>query len=193
MEFAQLIRERYSVRRFTAEPVTDAELQSILEAARLAPTAVNKQPQRLWYSEAPGASKNSGHAPSTALTRPWSSRSAPTRQKPGCVPTTRTTPPWWMRPLWARISCWLCTIWAWAAPGWAFLIQSCSGRASNCRPTSSRWPSFRSATRPRRPSPRPCTPKGGRLPKRWRTKRSRPKRQGGAKAVPRALLYSRHC
>ena len=47
MEFAQLIRERYSVRRFTAEPVTDAELQSILEAARLAPTAVNKQPQRL--------------------------------------------------------------------------------------------------------------------------------------------------
>lgn len=55
MEFAQLIRERYSVRRFTAEPVTDAELQSILEAARLAPTAVNKQPQRLLVLRSAGS------------------------------------------------------------------------------------------------------------------------------------------
>lgn len=48
MEFEQLIRERYSVRKFDAAPVEEEKLQKILEAGRLAPTGHNSQPQRVY-------------------------------------------------------------------------------------------------------------------------------------------------
>ena len=47
MEYNQLIKERYSVRKFGSQPVEESKVAAILEAARLAPTAVNKQPQRI--------------------------------------------------------------------------------------------------------------------------------------------------
>ncbi len=47
MEYVRLIRERYSVRKFSPQPVEESKLAAILEAARVAPTAVNKQPQRI--------------------------------------------------------------------------------------------------------------------------------------------------
>lgn len=47
MDFLTLVQNRYSVRKFTAEPVPDEVLDYILEAGRAAPTAVNKQPQRI--------------------------------------------------------------------------------------------------------------------------------------------------
>jgi len=47
MEYSSLIEQRYSVRKFSDQPVEDKDVQAILEAARLAPTAVNKQPQRI--------------------------------------------------------------------------------------------------------------------------------------------------
>lgn len=47
MDFSELTRERYSVRQFSAEKVSPEELAKILEAARAAPTAANKQPQRI--------------------------------------------------------------------------------------------------------------------------------------------------
>ena len=47
MEFAQLIRRRYSVRAYKPDPVEDEKLQQVLEAAQLAPTAANRQPFRL--------------------------------------------------------------------------------------------------------------------------------------------------
>lgn len=47
MEFNKLIRERYSVRKFSGQPVEEDKITAILEAARVAPTAVNKQPQRI--------------------------------------------------------------------------------------------------------------------------------------------------
>ena len=37
MEFSSLIAERYSVRKFSPEPVNEAAVQAILQAARLAP------------------------------------------------------------------------------------------------------------------------------------------------------------
>jgi len=43
MEFDELIRTRYSVRAYLSDPVEDDKLQRVLEAARLAPTACNKQ------------------------------------------------------------------------------------------------------------------------------------------------------
>jgi len=47
MEFSELINHRYSVRAYKPEPVPPEKLQRILEAARLAPTAANRQPFRL--------------------------------------------------------------------------------------------------------------------------------------------------
>lgn len=44
MEFSDLIKERYSVRGYTSDPVEDEKLNKILEAARIAPTAANRQP-----------------------------------------------------------------------------------------------------------------------------------------------------
>jgi nitroreductase len=47
MEFSQLINRRYSVRAYKPDPVPDQLLQQVLEAARLAPTAANRQSFRL--------------------------------------------------------------------------------------------------------------------------------------------------
>lgn len=47
MEFSELIRRRYSVRAYKGDPVPDQALQQVLEAARLAPTAANRQPFRV--------------------------------------------------------------------------------------------------------------------------------------------------
>jgi nitroreductase len=47
MEYTQLITNRYSVRAYRPDPVEDEKLQQVLEAARLAPTAANRQPFQL--------------------------------------------------------------------------------------------------------------------------------------------------
>ena len=44
MDFFELIQTRYSVRAYKPDPIEDEKLQLILEAARLAPTAANRQP-----------------------------------------------------------------------------------------------------------------------------------------------------
>ncbi|MGD9144242.1 MAG: nitroreductase family protein [Anaerolineae bacterium] len=47
MEFSELIKSRYSVRAYKPDPVKDDDLQQVLDAARLAPTAANRQPFQL--------------------------------------------------------------------------------------------------------------------------------------------------
>jgi nitroreductase len=47
MEYFDLIRSRYSVRAYKPDPVEDEKLAQVLEAARLAPTAANRQPFEL--------------------------------------------------------------------------------------------------------------------------------------------------
>ena len=47
MEFSELVKTRYSVRAYKPDPVEDEVLQQVLEAARLAPTAANRQPLQL--------------------------------------------------------------------------------------------------------------------------------------------------
>ncbi len=47
MEFAELIQTRYSVRAYRPDPIEEEKLHQVLEAARLAPTAANRQPFRL--------------------------------------------------------------------------------------------------------------------------------------------------
>ena len=44
MEFSDLIQKRYSVRAYRSDAVEEDVLKQVLEAARLAPTAANRQP-----------------------------------------------------------------------------------------------------------------------------------------------------
>ena len=44
MDFFELVQKRYSVRAYKPDPVEDDKLHQVLEAARLAPTASNRQP-----------------------------------------------------------------------------------------------------------------------------------------------------
>ena len=51
--YLDLVSSRYSTRKFTDEQLTDDELATLLEAARLAPSAKNTQPLRLCVVQSP--------------------------------------------------------------------------------------------------------------------------------------------
>ena len=53
MSFAELAKNRYSVRSFQDRPIAEEELNLILETGRLAPTAHNNQPQRVFVVRRP--------------------------------------------------------------------------------------------------------------------------------------------
>lgn len=57
MTFNELARNRYSCRKLAAKPVEQEKLDAIIEAGILAPTAVNKQPFRVWVAKSPAALK----------------------------------------------------------------------------------------------------------------------------------------
>ena len=67
MEYAELIAMRYSVRAYRPEPVEDEKLQAILNAARLAPTAANRQPLQLIVMHTAGRENEIGKI----YRRPW--------------------------------------------------------------------------------------------------------------------------
>ena len=48
MTFLELAKARYSVRKFKKDTIEDAKLEAILEAGRVAPTACNNQPQKIY-------------------------------------------------------------------------------------------------------------------------------------------------
>jgi nitroreductase len=54
MEFTEILHRRYSVRAYKPDPVEKEKLGLILEAARLAPTAANRQPFRIVVVETEG-------------------------------------------------------------------------------------------------------------------------------------------
>ena len=53
MEFREVIKNRYSCKRFDGRRVEEAQLEAILEAGRLAPTAKNLQEQRIYVVQSP--------------------------------------------------------------------------------------------------------------------------------------------
>ncbi len=57
MNFNDLARKRYSCRKLAAKPVEQEKLNAIIEAGILAPTAVNKQPYRIWLVKSPETKK----------------------------------------------------------------------------------------------------------------------------------------
>lgn len=48
MEFENVIRNRYSVRKYKADMISDDDLQKIINAGMIAPTGCNIQPQRIY-------------------------------------------------------------------------------------------------------------------------------------------------
>jgi nitroreductase len=57
MELLNLMKNRYSVRKYKSDEIEEEKLNMVLEAARLAPTAVNKQPFQLIISKTKGKEK----------------------------------------------------------------------------------------------------------------------------------------
>ena len=53
MEFLELAKKRYSVRKFSDKPVEAGKLAKLLEAGNIAPTAKNQQPQRIYVIQTP--------------------------------------------------------------------------------------------------------------------------------------------
>ena len=51
MTFQELARARYSVRSFLDKPIEEEKLNMILEAGRIAPTACNNQPQKIYIAQ----------------------------------------------------------------------------------------------------------------------------------------------
>lgn len=48
MEFFEVVKNRYACKKFDGRPVAKEQLDAILEAGRLAPTAKNLQEQRIY-------------------------------------------------------------------------------------------------------------------------------------------------
>jgi len=67
VEYSELIAKRYSVRAYRSDPVEDEKLQAVLEAARLAPTAANRQPIQVVVMHTAGREKEIGKI----YRRPW--------------------------------------------------------------------------------------------------------------------------
>lgn len=53
MDFLDLAKKRFSVRSFKSTPVEDEKIAKILEAAKVAPTARNSQPQKIYVVRKP--------------------------------------------------------------------------------------------------------------------------------------------
>lgn len=58
MDFLELAEKRFSCRSYADTPVEDEKLQKVLEAGRLAPTAKNNQPQRIFVVQSEEAMTN---------------------------------------------------------------------------------------------------------------------------------------
>lgn len=67
MEYSELIAARYSVRAYRPDPVEDEKLGAVLEAARLAPTAANRQPFQLIVMHTEGRKEEIGKI----YRKPW--------------------------------------------------------------------------------------------------------------------------
>lgn len=66
MNILELSQTRFSVRKYTDEPVSDDDLNYILECVRMAPSAVNRQPWKLSLCAARRQERNFG-AHTTAI------------------------------------------------------------------------------------------------------------------------------
>ena len=154
MEFNELIRDRFSCRALSDREIPHDVLGRIFEAARLAPTAVNKQPFKVWAIQSPDARAKLAEATNSIPSVPASFLSSEEKQmKHGCAPMMNATSPMSTPPSSRRTSCSPSTTRASARHG------SDTSTHRSCRKHSPQWRtmissrSSPSATRPRRGSP----------------------------------------
>lgn len=87
MDFLSLAKKRYACRKYTAQKVEQAKLDTILEAGRVAPTGANRQPQRLIVVRSEEGMAP-WHAARAISGRPAPSSYAPIPARPGSGNTT---------------------------------------------------------------------------------------------------------
>lgn len=63
MSFSELVKQRYSVRKYDSRPIEAEKMEQILEAGRIAPTACNFQPQRILVIQGADMEKLEGCTP----------------------------------------------------------------------------------------------------------------------------------
>lgn len=57
MDFNELMTARYSARKLSDRPVSEEQIEKILNAARVSPSAVNRQPYKIFVARTPQAIK----------------------------------------------------------------------------------------------------------------------------------------
>ena len=71
MNFTELAKQRFSVRSFKPDALDEKQLDEILEAGRLAPTAKNFQPYHIYVSKARRPEGPSTRSPPVPTMRRW--------------------------------------------------------------------------------------------------------------------------
>ena len=62
MEFKEVVKNRYSCKKYDGRNITQEQLEAILEAGRLAPTGCNYQPQRIYVIQSGEAMKKAAES-----------------------------------------------------------------------------------------------------------------------------------
>jgi len=70
MSFIDLVKQRYSCRDYLDRPIEQEKLEAVLEAGRLAPTAVNFQPQKIYVLQSQEAISKIRHLSKMAFNAP---------------------------------------------------------------------------------------------------------------------------
>ena len=83
MQFEDVLNKRYSVRKFDGRKVEKEKIDAILNAARMAPTAKNNQPQRIFVLESGDALEKLKKARFIISTRRWRFSSVMTTRSVG--------------------------------------------------------------------------------------------------------------
>ena len=87
MSFLDLAKKRCSTRAYQPVPVSQEHIDAIVEAARVAPTAANRQPVRILQVTSEEGSP-AWRKPRTCSTRRSHSSCAPTARRRGSVRST---------------------------------------------------------------------------------------------------------
>ncbi len=133
MNILQLSQKRFSARKYTDAPVSDADLDYVLETLRMAPSAVNKQPWKFVVVRSEAARLNLQQCyQRDCSARPHSTSSVcATPQRTGCVAATASPMATSMWPSPPNTCAWQPQNAGWAPVGCATSMWT---RCTNCFP-----------------------------------------------------------
>ena len=96
-DFLEIMEKRYSVRSYSDKPVDKQKLDRILRAAQIAPTAVNKQPQRIYVLQSEEALKKAAQVTRFTFGAPLSFSCARIPRWDTPWRTVSTSEPWMLQ------------------------------------------------------------------------------------------------